>query len=117
MVLQHLANEATTLAAVHDALPHYAIVKDKLPLDGLDVDRLLGLVEQRYQAADDASISTVDGVKISFPASWVHLRASNTEPILRIYAEAATADEARSLVDRFKDELQRTASGPASSSQ
>ena len=117
MVLQHLANEATTLAAVHDALPHYAIVKDKLPLDGLDVDRLLGLMEQRYQAADDASISTVDGVKISFPTSWVHLRASNTEPILRIYAEAATADEARSLVDRFKDELQRTASGPVSSSQ
>jgi phosphomannomutase len=110
MVLQHLANEGTTLSAVHDALPHYAIVKDKLPLDGLDVDRVLGLMEQRYQAADDASISTVDGVKISFPKSWVHLRASNTEPILRIYAEAATADEARELVERFKQEIGKQAS-------
>ena len=110
MVLQHLANEDTTLAAVHDALPHYAIVKDKLPLDGLDVDRLLGQMEQRYRGSDDASISTVDGVKISFPKSWVHLRASNTEPILRIYAEAATADEARELVDRFKGELRQAVS-------
>ncbi len=110
MVLQRLANEDTTLAAVHDALPHYAIVKDKLPLDGLDVDRLLGQMEQRYRGSDDASISTVDGVKISFPKSWVHLRASNTEPILRIYAEAATADEARELVDRFKGELRQAVS-------
>jgi phosphomannomutase len=105
MVLQHLANEQTTLAEVHDALPHYAIVKDKLPLDGLDVDRLLQQMERRYQDADDVELSTVDGVKISFPRSWVHLRASNTEPILRIYAEAATADEARSLAARFKEEL------------
>jgi phosphomannomutase len=105
MVLQHLANKGATLAAVHDALPHYAIVKDKLPLEGLDVERLLGQMKQRYETNEDADLSTVDGVKISFPKSWVHLRASNTEPILRIYAEAATADEARSLVDRFKEEL------------
>jgi phosphomannomutase len=105
MVLQHLANEGTTLAALHDALPHYAIVKDKLPLDGLDVDRLLSQIEQRYQEEDDVDLSTVDGVKISFAKSWVHLRASNTEPILRIYAEAATADEARTLAARFKEEL------------
>jgi len=110
MVLQHLANTGKSLSEHHDALPHYAIVKDKLPLDGLDVDRLLGQMEQRYQDEDGADLSTVDGVKISFPKSWVHLRASNTEPILRIYAEAETAEEARSLVDRFEGELRQAVS-------
>lgn len=105
MVLQHLANEETTLAEVHDALPHYAIVKDKLPLDGLDVERLLNAVEAHYRDADAVEVSTVDGVKINFARSWVHLRTSNTEPILRIYAEAPSEDEARELVDRFKTEL------------
>ncbi len=109
MVLQHLTNERATLAEVHDALPHYAIVKDKLPLDGLDVERLLGAMQQRYQGEGGADISTVDGVKISFDRSWVHLRTSNTEPILRIYVEAETAEQAHELVDRFKSELTQAA--------
>ena len=49
--------------------------------------------------------STIDGVKIDFEDSWVHLRKSNTEPIIRIYTEAPTADAADSLADRFIDEL------------
>ncbi len=109
MVLQHLANTGQSLAAVHDALPHYAIVKDKLPLDGLDVERLLQAVEAHYRDEDAIEVSTVDGVKINFDRRWVHLRTSNTEPILRIYAEAPSADEARALVDRFKHELTKAA--------
>lgn len=110
MVLQHLANTGRTLADIHDALPHYAIVKDKLPLDGLDVDRLLSAVETHYRDVEAASVSTVDGLKINFERSWVHLRTSNTEPILRVYAEAPSTDEARELVDRFKGELRQEAS-------
>ena len=102
MVLQHLATTGKTLAEVHDALPHYAIVKDKLPLDGLDADRLLNAMAERYRDTDH---STIDGLKINFERSWVHLRTSNTEPILRVYAEAPSTEDARALVDRFKDEL------------
>jgi phosphomannomutase len=58
---------------------------------------------ERYE---DEDISTIDGLKIDFPDQWVHMRPSNTEPILRVYAEAATEEAAQSLADRFKDELQ-----------
>ncbi|WP_022836147.1 phosphoglucosamine mutase [Salisaeta longa] len=103
MVLQHLTNQQTTLAAVHDALPQYAMAKDKLPLDGLPVQALLRAMEERYDG--EAELSTVDGLKISFDDRWVHMRPSNTEPILRVYAEAPTADEAQALATRFKEEL------------
>ena len=106
MVLQHLANTGNTLAEIHDALPHYAIVKDKLPLDDLDAESLLDAMAAQYRDADH---SALDGLKINFEHGWVHLRTSNTEPILRVYAEAPSAEEARALVDRFKDELMEAA--------
>lgn len=106
LVLQHLAEQDTSLAAVHDDLPHYAIVKDKLPLDGLDADRLLREMAERYA---DQDIATVDGLKINLDRRWVHLRTSNTEPVLRIYGEAPSKDEAEALVEEFKGELLETA--------
>lgn len=102
IVLQHLAASGHTLAEVHDAMPTYEIVKDKLPLPDLDVDALLAEVASRH---DGESMSDVDGLKISFSDRWVHMRPSNTEPILRVYAEAPTAADAQDLADRFKDEL------------
>jgi phosphomannomutase len=108
MVLQHLASEQTTLAEVHAQMPKYTIVKDQLPLaDGMDVDALLAEMAERYS---DEKISTVDGVKIDFADGWVHLRPSNTEPVLRVYAEDATEADARDRAARFKDELQQLAS-------
>lgn len=102
MVLQHLASAEASLSDLRAGLPRYAIVKDKLPLGGMDAGRLLQTLAEQHQ---DKKISTVDGLKIDFTEGWVHLRASNTEPILRVYAEAATADEAQALASRFKDEL------------
>ncbi len=103
MILQHLANEKTTLADVRADLPRYAIVKDKLPLGGgLDAARLLSALAEQYR---HEKTSTVDGLKIDFDEGWVHLRTSNTEPILRVYAEAASESEARALTERFKEEL------------
>jgi phosphomannomutase len=84
-------------------MPAYEIVKDKLPLPDLDVDALLGRVATRYEGED---LSAVDGLKIDFETSWVHMRPSNTEPILRVYAEAPTVEEAQALADRFKTELE-----------
>lgn len=103
LVLQHLADTGRSLSALHDELPHYAMVKDKLPLPDLPPQRLLNTLAERYA---DEDISTIDGLKIDFPDRWVHMRPSNTEPILRVYAEAETEGAARSLTDRFKEELQ-----------
>jgi phosphomannomutase len=103
LVLQHLADTGHTLAEVHDAMPSYAMVKDKLPLPDVDVDTLLADLATRYE---DEDLSAVDGLKISFADRWVHMRPSNTEPILRVYAEAPTESDAQSLADRLKRQLQ-----------
>ena len=106
LVLQHMAATGSSLAALHDAMPSYAMAKDKLPLDGLDVDALLDALQAEYDAVNEARLDTTDGLKIDLPEGWVHLRASNTEPILRVYTEAATQADAQALADRFKEELQ-----------
>ncbi len=105
-LLQHLAETSHSLSTLHDELPHYAMVKDKLPLPDLPPERLLSTMAERYAQEDT---STIDGLKIDFPDRWVHMRPSNTEPILRVYAEAETEQTARALTDQFKEELQTLA--------
>jgi phosphomannomutase len=100
IVLQHLANTGMRLSELRATLPNYTIAKHKISVRGLDPDRLLDDIASRYPDAD-----TIDGVKISFERSWVHLRKSNTEPILRIYTEAESAEEADALAKRFEEEL------------
>ncbi|PSQ90079.1 MAG: phosphoglucosamine mutase [Bacteroidetes bacterium QS_8_64_10] len=105
MVLQHLANEQAKLSALQADYPSYEMVKDKVPLgEGDDPDELLQHMEEAYRSEE---LSTIDGVKIDFENSWVHMRASNTEPIIRVYAEAPTRGEARELTQRFMKELQQ----------
>ena len=102
LLLQHLATADQSLSALHDALPHYAMVKDKLPLPDIAPERLLEALADRHP---DQERSTIDGLKIDFPDRWVHVRPSNTEPILRVYAEAPSEAEAQSLADDTKEEL------------
>ncbi|NBC17253.1 MAG: phosphoglucosamine mutase [Bacteroidetes bacterium] len=106
MVLQHLADTGAALSEVHADLPSYVMAKKKLPLDGLDAEAVLTQLAERHR---DEELSTVDGVKIDLAEGWVHLRPSNTEPILRVYAEAATRDAADALARRFMDEVQALA--------
>lgn len=101
-ILQHLADAGRPLSALHDSLPHYAMVKDKLPLPDRPPEQLLSTLAEHYA---DEDTSTIDGLKIDFPDRWVHMRPSNTEPILRVYAEAPTEEDARALTDRFQEEL------------
>ncbi len=108
LILQHLANEGRALSALRAELPRYAIVKDRLPLDGLEVGALLGALAETHRGE---RMSTIDGLKIDFEDGWVHLRPSNTEPILRIYAEAETEEHARALTERFKRALREQARG------
>ena len=103
IVLQHLAETGQSLSDVREGYPSYAIAKHKLPLeDGMDAEALLAALAERYQGE---KVSTVDGVKVDLEEGWAHVRKSNTEPILRVYTEAGSADEADVLAERFKREL------------
>ncbi len=103
LTLQHLADSGRSLGDHHDALPKYAMAKENLPLPDVTPDRLLSTLAEHYEGEDR---STLDGLKIDFADSWVHMRPSNTEPILRVYTEAPTDEEAQALAGRFKGELQ-----------
>jgi phosphomannomutase len=105
LILQHVADSGRSLGALHDDLPHYAMAKESLPLPDVSADRLLSALADRY---DDEDQSTLDGLKINFDDSWVHMRPSNTEPILRVYTEAPTQEAAQALAERFQGELQET---------
>ena len=83
--------------------PSYFMSKNKITLEkGMNVDDLLLQMKERYATE---RISTIDGVKIDFEESWVHLRKSNTEPIIRIYTEATSEAQAVALANRFVSEI------------
>jgi phosphomannomutase len=102
MILQHLVNEDCTLAAVRSRLPAYRIVKDRIALGRSDPDVVLGHLAERHR---HERLSTEDGLKIDFDDAWVHMRKSNTEPIIRVYAEAGSAQAAKALAQRFVCEI------------
>lgn len=97
LFLTHLAKENKTVSELRTTYPAYFMGKKKIELTPeINVDELLTKMENLYQ---NEEISTVDGVKIDFPNSWVHFRKSNTEPIIRIYTEAKSQEEADQLGD------------------
>ncbi|MEM6782380.1 MAG: phosphoglucosamine mutase [Bacteroidota bacterium] len=113
MALQHLAETGETLSQIKARFPTYVIAKHKLPLEGLgDPHALLEALAVRYTDRDDAQLSTLDGVKLDLNEGWVHLRPSNTEPIVRVYAEAESKEAADALAVRFKQELVAGVSTP-----
>lgn len=96
-------NPTGKLTDFKKTFPSYFIVKHKLTLDdSSNLDHLLAELAHRYNREQ---LTTIDGIKIDFADSWVHLRKSNTEPIVRIYAEAKTKADATALAKRFADEL------------
>ena len=107
LFLMLLSERGGTVAALRASYPGYFMSKKKITLTPeLDVDSILSEMERRYK---EEEISTIDGVKIDFPDSWVHLRKSNTEPIIRIYTEAQSQQEADSLADKIITEIQEVA--------
>lgn len=92
LFLTYLAKSGKKVSEIKASFPPYVIAKQKVQLTpGIDVDALLNAVKTEYAQYD---ITDIDGVKIDFPDKWVHLRKSNTEPIIRVYAEAKDADTA-----------------------
>lgn len=99
LLLQFLAESNLPLSRVKASLPGYAITKGKITLGSISPDSALRRVEDAYR--DRAVMNTEDGLKLDFPESWVHLRKSNTEPIIRVIAEARSMEEAQNLVRSF----------------
>ena len=107
LFLTYLANQDKTVAEIRASFPQYYMSKNKIELTPqIDVDNVLATLTEKYKSEN---ISTIDGVKIDFPTEWVHLRKSNTEPIIRIYTEAPTQSEADVLAERFVKELKEIA--------
>ncbi len=103
LFLTHLANKKISVSALRASYPEYYMSKNKIELTPqIDVDAILTAMTEKYKNED---ISTIDGVKIDFAAEWVHLRKSNTEPIIRIYTEAPSQDAADKLALRIIDEI------------
>lgn len=107
LFLSHLAEEKIAVSELRKRYTSYFMSKKKIELTPqLDVDAILKEIETRYRTEQ---VNTLDGVKIDFAENWVHLRKSNTEPIIRIYTEAKSQEEADSLADRFIGELKEIA--------
>lgn len=100
LILQQLTDFRGTLSQFKATLPQYAIVKTKAGLKGKDADAMFDTIRRKY--AGKGTFTDTDGLKIDFADSWVHLRKSNTEPIIRIIAEAPTTDRAQSLLSEFQ---------------
>ena len=100
LFLTLMAKSGKKVTELKAGYPAYAIAKNKIQLTpDIDVDAILEAMKERYKSE---KITDIDGVKIDFPQSWVHLRKSNTEPIIRIYAEAHTMEEADALANDIK---------------
>jgi phosphomannomutase len=103
LFLSHLATSEKTPTALRATYPSYFMAKKRMELTSkINVDNLLHHISEKYARFD---VNTIDGVKIDFPNSWVHLRKSNTEPIIRIYTEAPSSDEANQLADRIISDI------------
>lgn len=107
LFLSHLAEQKMAVSELRKTYTSYFMSKKKIELTPtLDVDAILKAMEAKYSSED---FNTIDGVKIDFPENWVHLRKSNTEPIIRIYTEAKSQEEADSLADKIIAEIKAIA--------
>ena len=103
LFLTWLARKGMTMTQLRATYPAYYASKNKIELTpAIDVDKVLREVKARYA---NENVNDIDGVKIDFPENWVHLRKSNTEPIIRVYTEAKSMEEADALAERFITEI------------
>ena len=103
LFLTHLAKTGKSASELRASYPHMVISKNKIQLTAdTNVDGILSAMADKYSKED---VSIIDGVKIDMPNEWVHMRKSNTEPIIRIYAESSDARKANDLAERFINEI------------
>jgi phosphomannomutase len=101
--LTHLAKYGKSCSMLRKSYPNYYISKNKIELTPeIDVDKVLVSVKEKYTKQP---VNTVDGVKIEFDKEWVHLRKSNTEPIIRIYSESESVSTADALAKKIIEDI------------
>ena len=106
LFLTLLAKKGMKVSELRKTYPDYIISKNRIDLTaGMDVGGLLKRLADKYNATPGCKVTTIDGVKIDFEDGWVHLRKSNTEPIIRIYSEAHTETRANELAEQVKAEV------------
>jgi phosphomannomutase len=109
LFLSHLAHEQKSLSELRDSYPKYIISKNKIELTPeINVDEVLVKMAQKYE---NEEVDTTDGVKIYIGKEWVHLRKSNTEPIIRIYSESKSSEAADELAERIISEIKSLSKG------
>ena len=104
LFLTGLAKKKYKVSELRATFPNYAIAKNRIDITpDTDIDAILHNIKDIYANDSNATVNDIDGVKIDFPDSWVHLRKSNTEPIIRVYSEAATIEQADALAKKITD--------------
>ena len=99
LFLNRMARNNQTVSEIFKSMPQYVMVKDKIELGDINPEKATKKIEENFT---DARHDKTDGLKITWENSWVHIRKSNTEPIIRIYAEALSEDKVHKLVDSVK---------------
>ncbi|MBN2272959.1 MAG: phosphoglucosamine mutase [Bacteroidales bacterium] len=105
LFLSHLALSGKSCTQLRKSYPEYVISKNKIELTpDIDVDNVLAIIRDKFS---NYKVNTIDGVKIDFEKEWVHLRKSNTEPIIRIYAESTSEESANALAEKIIQEIKK----------
>ena len=103
LFLTHLAKKNMSMSELRASYPNYVISKNKVELTPMtDIDQLVSKISKKYSHVEQ---NVIDGLKLEFEEEWVHLRKSNTEPIIRIYAESKDVEKADTLASRFVEEV------------
>ncbi|MFC2167396.1 phosphoglucosamine mutase [Acidobacteriota bacterium] len=103
LTLEAMSKSQKSISQLQESIPKYFMVKDQIKGSYEQAFRILRLLKKKFQKKED--ISTIDGLKFDFKDSWLHIRPSNTEPIIRIFAEAKNQQKAKILIERFKQEI------------
>ena len=103
LILECMAVTGKTISKLRAYIPFYSMLKDSIPGSPEDANRMIRSLKKKYAETD--GLSTLDGLKIDFSDYWIHVRPSNTEPIIRILVEARNQTKAEELMHRFKKEI------------
>jgi phosphomannomutase len=106
LFLTHLAKSGKTMKLLRSTYPDYTISKNKITLEkGTDVDKILATIAEKYK---HEQLNKIDGLKINMEDGWIHLRKSNTEPIIRIYAESRYGNIADNMALKIMKDIQES---------
>ncbi len=108
LFLSSMAQKGCKASELRASFPNYYMAKNRIDLQpGTDVDAILDRVKRKYTGMKGVKVTDIDGVKLDFADSWVHMRKSNTEPIIRVYSEAKSMEEAQDIARKMMEEVEK----------